>query len=235
MVTLLVALWLWVFHAPVIAVRSTSARVLLAMGATLSLAACSPRPASLTAPSVGPGSIAAIPPPATPSSAPAIFPSGPAVLQVWGYTLFSSFSPVCAPLFGTLDGTSVATPVAVEAMAVPSAQLGGASWLVRSDPAFGSIDFQIQMRGTTSVYGVEVTGTINGAARDAELVAGSVARNLVVNLPASSPPLLVDGHASTATPHIEGTITGAVHFSDTRGGRTDCPMVFWMLTSRSSS
>lgn len=39
----------------------------------------------------------------------------------------------------------------------------------------------------------------------------------------------VIGSGSTARPFMEGTIAGEITFSDSRGGRLRCPVVYWML------
>lgn len=176
-----------------------------------------------------PSSVPAIPP-LTFQSRPLSFPSGAARLQIWGHTLISFDAPLCGPLFGSLEGSSVATPVQVERVTSGDATGGTRnSWIVRSDPAFGTIEFRIDQTGTATIYGETVSGRIRGRARDAPFVPGAIVRDLVVNLPDADPPLSVEGHGSTNAPFMEGVIKGAIDFTDSYGGRIDCPQVFWLL------
>lgn len=151
----------------------------------------------------------------------AIFPSGPAMLQVVGETWPPIPAPPCQPLFGTEDGSSVSTPVVVEEQA--------SGWLIRSDPAYGDIEFALQRTGRTSLYGEGLTGSIRGTGRDTSVVPGALVRRLIVTMPPSPPPLIVEGTGQTVVARMEGTIQGPTTFHDPRGGHIDCTLLRWFL------
>ena len=169
--------------------------------------------------------------PVAPSNAPdpmaiafqaaAVFPAGRATLQVVGDTWPLIPTPPCQPLFGTDEGSSISTPVVVEQQAP--------GWLIHSDPAYGDIEFVLSHTGQTSFYGEALTGSISGSGRDIPVVPGALVRRLIVMMPRTVPPLIVEGNGLTTVAHVEGTIQGPTTFRDPSGGHIDCSRLRWFL------
>ncbi len=209
--------------------NASGMRVVVAVVIAGCLSACRSGPAAPAAPSSAPSLL-----PITFQSQPLSFPAGAARLQIWGHTLISFEAPLCSPVLGSWEGSSVTTPVQVERVSTGERPASGRnSWIIRSDPSMGTIEFRLEQTGTATIYGERLSGRIHGRARDARLIPEANPRDLAVNLPDASPPLVVEGNGSTVAPFMEGTIRGAIDFTDSYGGRIDCPQVFWLLTPQS--
>jgi len=147
------------------------------------------------------------------------FPSGLALLRVWGHTWLTN-GPVCEPVLGTREGSSVGAIVQVTA--------DDTGWIVRTDQS-GGLELHVSQAGRSIVEGEVLTGTAHGVMRDAFAVAPDLPRNLSVNLSPDGP-AAIDGWGTTALPYFQGTMTGAIRYTDSSGGSVTCPVVYWSLS-----
>lgn len=154
-------------------------------------------------------------------SRPAQVPLGPAVLQVWGYTLINQHGPICEPLFGNQEGTFLTARVHVSAE--------GPEWVIRAEPRRGSAEIRFRQTGDPRVEGEVLIGTARGWLQDMARAPGEPGKQLDANFSADSTPSQLQGFASHTRPRIDGTMTGRIVYTDPWGGAITCPLVYWVL------
>lgn len=149
------------------------------------------------------------------------FPSGPALLRIWGHSLLTD-GPFCGPVLGTPEGSSVGAVVMVTAE--------GEGWTVRlaSSQEEDGLQLHIALAGRTVAQGEVLVGSARGSMRDTFVVAPTVPRDLRVNLSSEGPGVL-EGLGTTAQPYFQGTIAGHIRYTDSHGGLITCATVYWSL------
>lgn len=199
---------------PIAPIRLAAAAVAAGLVSAL-LAACGPSPA-MPGPPPGVDPLASVP-----AGHRLSFPSGPALLRVWGHSFLTN-GPYCGPVLGTAEGSSVGAMVMVEA--------DEAGWTVRLDPhdEVDGLELRITPAGRTVAEGEVLTGTARGVMRDTFAVVPAAPRNLRVDVSVEGPAVL-EGLGTTARPYFQGTLTGHIRYADPNGGLMTCPGVYWSL------
>lgn len=153
-------------------------------------------------------------------SRPVVVPTGSAILQIWGYTLYNSHGPICEPLFGTREGTRVTVRMQVS----PEAS----GWVLRAEPGTGTAEIRFSQTGQVRPEGEVLTGSARGTVRDMTRAPGEPGRDLKVFFESSS---VLEGFGSSSRPWLQGTITGYITYTDSVGGGIRCPLVYWTMQS----